>query len=104
VESKLGPLGASATNWPIVPTLGDCERGWRIWWNEEDWRGKPKYSERTCPSATLPTTNPILPDPGWNPGRRCGKPTTNRLSYGAAVCVFILCLCFLGVGSGLAAG
>jgi hypothetical protein len=30
---------------------------WRIWWNE-DWQGKPKYSEKTCPSATLPTTNP----------------------------------------------
>jgi hypothetical protein len=25
-----------------------------------------------------------LPDPGSNPGRRDGKPATNRLSYGAA--------------------
>jgi hypothetical protein len=24
-----------------------------------------------------------LPDPGANPGRRGGKPATNRLSYGA---------------------
>jgi hypothetical protein len=23
-----------------------------------DWLGKPKYSEKTCPSATLSTTNP----------------------------------------------
>jgi hypothetical protein len=23
--------------------------------------------------------------PGWNPGRRGGKPATNRLSYGAAL-------------------
>jgi hypothetical protein len=30
---------------------------WRIWWNE-NWQGKPKYSEETCPSATLSTTNP----------------------------------------------
>jgi hypothetical protein len=30
--------------------------GWRIWWNE--WQGKPKYSEKTCPNATLSTTNP----------------------------------------------
>jgi hypothetical protein len=30
---------------------------WRTWWNE-DWQGKPKYSEKTCPSATLSTTNP----------------------------------------------
>jgi hypothetical protein len=25
VESKLGPLGTSATYWPIVPAPGDCE-------------------------------------------------------------------------------
>jgi hypothetical protein len=29
---------------------------WRIWWNE-DWQGKPKYSEKTYSSATLSTTN-----------------------------------------------
>jgi hypothetical protein len=57
--------------------------GWRIWWNE-DWQGKLKYSEKTCPSATLSITNPTWPDPGSNPGRRVGKPATNRLSYGAA--------------------
>jgi hypothetical protein len=28
--------------------------------------------------------NPTLPDPGSNPGRRGGKPATNRWSYGAA--------------------
>jgi hypothetical protein len=33
---------------------------------------------------TLSTTNPTRPDPGLNPGRRGGKPATNRLSYGAA--------------------
>jgi hypothetical protein len=43
---------------------------WRILWNE-DWQGKPKYSEKTCPSATLSiTTNPTWPDPGSNSGRR----------------------------------
>jgi hypothetical protein len=31
------------------------------------------------------TTNPTCPDPGSNPGRRGGKPATNRLSYGAAL-------------------
>jgi hypothetical protein len=25
---------------------------WSNWWNE-DWQRKPKYSEKTCPSATL---------------------------------------------------
>jgi hypothetical protein len=29
--------------------------------------------------------NPTWPDPGLNPGRRNGKPATNRLSYGAAL-------------------
>jgi hypothetical protein len=28
---------------------------WRNWW-DEDWQEKPKYSEKTCPSATLSTT------------------------------------------------
>jgi hypothetical protein len=47
--------------------------GWRIIrWNE-DWQGKQKYSEKTCPSATSSTTNPTWPDPGSNPGRRGGK-------------------------------
>jgi hypothetical protein len=41
--------------------------------------------KKTCPSATLSTTNPTWLDPGSNPGRRGGKPTTNRLSYGATL-------------------
>jgi hypothetical protein len=56
--------------------------GWRMWWNE--WQGKPKYSEKTCPDTTSSTTNPTRPDTGLNPGRRGGKPATNRFSYGAA--------------------
>jgi hypothetical protein len=32
-----------------------------------------------------PSQNPSWPDPGLNPGRRGGKPATNRLSYGAAL-------------------
>jgi hypothetical protein len=31
-----------------------------------------------------PSQNPTCPNPGLNPGRRGGKPATNRLSYGAA--------------------
>jgi hypothetical protein len=56
---------------------------WRFWWNKAR-QGKPKYSEETYLSATLSTTNTIWPDPGANPGRRGGRPATNRLSYGAA--------------------
>jgi hypothetical protein len=70
--------------WPIVTAPDD--RWWRLWssWWNEDWQGIPKYSEKTYPSATLSTTNPIWPDLGSNPGRRGGKPATNRLSYGTA--------------------
>jgi hypothetical protein len=54
---RLSPLGPSATNCPVVPAPDD-EWVWSIWWNE-NWQGKLKYSEETCPSAILSTTNPI---------------------------------------------
>jgi hypothetical protein len=79
---QLGPLDTAASDWPIVAYPGWLW-WWRIWWNE-DWQGKPKYSEKTRPSATLPTTNPTWQDPRSNQGRRGGKPATNRLSYVAA--------------------
>jgi hypothetical protein len=37
--------------------------GWRNWWNE--WQGKPKYSEKTCPDATLSITNPLDQTRDW---------------------------------------
>jgi hypothetical protein len=56
-----------------------------------EWRGKSKYSEKkTCPSATLSTTDPTWCNPGWDLGRRGGRPATNRLSYGKAVVIIIL--------------
>jgi hypothetical protein len=45
--------------------------------------GELKYSEKTCPSAALSTTNPRY-SPDAKPGRRGGKPATNRLRYGTA--------------------
>jgi hypothetical protein len=81
---RLSPLGTSATNWPI-PAPDD--RWWWMWssrWNE-NWQGKQKYSDKTYPSATLSSTNPTWPDLATNPGRRGGKPATNRLSYGTAL-------------------
>jgi hypothetical protein len=70
--------------WSIVPAPDDR---WWLWssWRNEDWQGKPKYSEKTCPSATLPATNFTWPDLGSNAGRRGEKPATNRLSYGTAL-------------------
>jgi hypothetical protein len=77
----LSPLGTSATSCPIVPAQYDRWWMWISQWSK-NWQGKPKYSEKTCPSAILSTTNPTLPDLGWNPGCRSRKPTTNHLSYG----------------------
>jgi hypothetical protein len=82
VESKRGPLGTSATDWPIVPAPGDYDDG--EFGGMKIVQGKPKYSETTCPRATLSITNPTWPYPGSNPGRRGGKPATKGLSYGAA--------------------
>jgi hypothetical protein len=40
---------------------------------------------KTCPSATLSTTNPTWTDPGSNPGLLSGRPEANRLSHGTAL-------------------
>jgi hypothetical protein len=37
---------------------------------------------KTCPSATLSTTNPTWIDPGVNPGLRGERPAANDLSHG----------------------
>jgi hypothetical protein len=83
-EVRLSPFGASATNWPIVPSPDDRWWEWSSRWNE-NWQGKPKYSEKTYPTFTLSTTNPTWPDLCLTPGHRGGKPAINRLSYGTAV-------------------
>jgi hypothetical protein len=58
-------------------------------WNEID-RGKPTTRRKTCPSATLSTTNLTL-DLTWDrtPGLRGERPATNRLSHGTALREYI---------------
>jgi hypothetical protein len=46
----------------------------------ENWQEKLEYF-----GDTLPSTNPILPGLGLNPGHYGGKPVTNHLSYGTAL-------------------
>jgi hypothetical protein len=79
-------LVADATDapqpWRLIVQLSDKDdEGFSTEMNEMC-RGKPKYSGKTCPSATLFTTNPIWTDPGSNPGLRGERPATNRLSHG----------------------
>jgi hypothetical protein len=65
---------------PVWPLLAYCTSSGRCVcsnrWNA--WQGKPKYSEKTCSSTSLFTTNLTWSDPG----RRGGMPVTKRLSYG----------------------
>jgi hypothetical protein len=46
-----------------------------------EWQGKPKYRERTCPVST---TDTALLDQGTNSGHRDVETGTNLLSYGMA--------------------
>jgi hypothetical protein len=66
-----------------VPAPGDYDDGdigGLIGWGIRNTRKK------TCLSAALSTTNPTC-CPDANPGRRGGKPATNRLIYGTAVII-----------------
>jgi hypothetical protein len=46
--------------------------------------GETEVLGENLPHAALSTTNPTC-CPDANPGRRGGKPATNRLSYGTAI-------------------
>jgi hypothetical protein len=65
-------------SWPIVPASGDSEDDCgeqmeRRLAAETEVLGENLPQRHFCPSQ-----NPTWPDPGLNPGRRGGKPTTNR--------------------------
>jgi hypothetical protein len=52
--------------------------------------GETEVLGETLPQRHFrPSQNPTWPDPSLNPGRRGGKPATNRLSYGAALIGYI---------------
>jgi hypothetical protein len=57
------------------------------WMSTEQWRthvGKVMYSEKTCHSAPLSTTNPTQASLGLNLGLHGGKMVTNHQSHGMA--------------------
>jgi hypothetical protein len=81
-------VGETESTWHVGHCLAYCnspEWCWWLWSSRWDgWQGKPKYSEKTCPSAALSTTDPTWPNLGSNPGRRGGKSATDCLCYGTA--------------------
>jgi hypothetical protein len=52
VESILGPLGTSATEWPIVPAPGDCDDG-------EFGRGNRSTRRKPAPAPLCPPQIPL---------------------------------------------
>jgi hypothetical protein len=60
-------LSTAATSGLLYkPQMIDEDDFWSNWWNE-NWQGKPKYSEKICPSATLYTTKSHMTRPGLEP-------------------------------------
>jgi hypothetical protein len=47
----------AAIHWSIVPALDDNGDDCGAISGMNEWQGKPKYSEETCPNAALSTTN-----------------------------------------------
>jgi hypothetical protein len=58
------------------------------WWNDTD-GGKPMYSEKTCPTATLSTTNFTWTNLKSNLGLRGEKSVTNPLENKSAFYKYI---------------
>jgi hypothetical protein len=73
----LGPLGTSTTNRPIVPVPGDYDDGeicgMMIGRGNRSTRRKPDPVPLCPPQTPHAAGTP-------NPGRRCGKLATNRLT------------------------
>jgi hypothetical protein len=77
---QTGSLVTSATEWPIVPAPGDCDVENLVEWGLA---GATEVLGENLPQRHFVHHKSYLPDPGSNPGRRGGKPATNRFSYGA---------------------
>jgi hypothetical protein len=75
--------------WPIVPAPDD--RWWWLWssWWNEDWQGKPKYSEKTCPS--VPLCPPQIPhDLTWDRTRAAAVGSQRLTAWAMARPLWIL--------------
>jgi hypothetical protein len=83
----MGPLGTSATEWPIVLAPGD--------YDDEEFgkmkigRGNRSTRRKPAPAPLCPPQIPLDETRGANPGSRGEKPATNRLSYGATFHIYV---------------
>jgi hypothetical protein len=57
VESRLGPLGTSAPNWPIVAAPGDCEEG--DFGGKKIGRGNRSTRRKPAPAPLCPPQIPL---------------------------------------------
>jgi hypothetical protein len=65
VESILGPLGTSPTEWPIVPAPGDCDDG--EFGGMKIGRGNRSTRRKPAPAPLYPPQIPLA-RPGLQPG------------------------------------
>jgi hypothetical protein len=70
VKSKLGPLGRSATYWPIVPAPGDCEDGE---FGEMNGRGNRSTRGKPVPTPHCPPQIPLDQTRDWTRAAAVGS-------------------------------
>jgi hypothetical protein len=80
--SLIGSTRHCGHQWPIVPAPGDYDDG-EIG-GLKIGRGNRSTRRKPAPVPLCSTTNPTW-CPDANPGRRCVKPATNRLSFGTPI-------------------
>jgi hypothetical protein len=70
VESKLGPLGTSATHCPIVPAPGDCEDGE---FGGMNGRGNRSTQRKPAPTPLCPPQSPLDQTRDWTRAAAVGR-------------------------------
>jgi hypothetical protein len=83
-----GPLGTAATDRPIVQPRVIMMMEKLVEWRSA---GETKVLRGNLPQCLFVYHEPHMFCPDVNPGRRSGRPATNRLSYGTAAVQMFVC-------------